>query len=101
MYLDVKIVIITSSEVSGELQDGVTILLLTTDQEPILTFINRGKVTINGKAILQYGSRQIFCMHINPHGPIRPNFSNYIENLEMVEATRAMKGLQRLRDSNL
>ena len=58
MYLDVKIIIITSSEVSGELQDGVTILFLTTDQEPILTFINRGKVTINGKAILQYGSKQ-------------------------------------------
>ena len=99
MYLDIKIIIITSSEVSGELQDGVAILLLTTDQEPILTFINRGKVTISGKAILQYGSRQIFMVHLHAHQPPWPNqaqFSNYIENLEMglhgVEATMAKKG---------
>ena len=51
-YLNSQIFVITSSEVSGELQDGVAILLLTTDQEPILTLINRRKVTTIGKAIL-------------------------------------------------
>ena len=52
--LNIQILIITSDELPCEFQDGVTILLLTTDQEPILTFINRGKVAINDKAILQY-----------------------------------------------
>ena len=52
--LNIQIIIITSGEVPGELQDSVTILLFTTDQEPVLTFINRGKEAINSKAILQY-----------------------------------------------
>ena len=51
-HLNSQIFVITSSEVSGELQDGVAILLLTTDQEPILTLINRRKVTTIGKVIL-------------------------------------------------
>ena len=52
--LNIQIIIITSGEVPAELQDSVTILLFTTDQEPVLTFINRGKEAINSKAILQY-----------------------------------------------
>ena len=57
-YLNSQIFVITSSELPFKLQDGVTILLLTTDQEPILAFIDGGKVATNGKAILQYA-----CMH--------------------------------------
>ena len=52
--LNIQIVIITSGEVPGELQDSVTILLFTTDQEPVLIFIDQGKEAINSKAILQY-----------------------------------------------
>ena len=54
MYLNSQIFVIASSELPSELQNGMAILLFTTDQEPILTFINRwGAGTINGKAILQ------------------------------------------------
>ena len=56
-HLDCEIFIITSSEFPIEFQDGVTILLLSTDQEPVLTFINRGKEAIDGKAILQHSSK--------------------------------------------
>ena len=54
--LNIQIVIITSGEVPGELQDSVTILLFTTDQEPVLIFIDQGKEAINSKAVLHYGS---------------------------------------------
>ena len=39
-YLNVSVSVITSVPVPGELQDGVSIILLSSNQEPVLAWIN-------------------------------------------------------------
>ena len=39
-YLNVSVSVITSGPVPGELQDGVSTILHSSDQEPILAWIN-------------------------------------------------------------
>ena len=52
-YLDVPISVVTGGEVPGELQCSVAILLLCTQQKPVLVGINRREGTTNSKPVLQ------------------------------------------------
>ena len=51
-YLDVPIPVVTGSEVPGELQCGVAILLLCTQQKPVLLGIHRWEGTTISKPVL-------------------------------------------------
>ena len=51
-YLNIKIFVITCGEVSSELQDSVSTLLLPSDQEPVLACINGGQVASLSIAVL-------------------------------------------------
>ena len=52
-YLNVSVSVITSGPVPGELQDGVSTVLLPSDQEPILSWIYGRQGLLKSKAILQ------------------------------------------------
>ena len=51
-YLNVSVSVITSGPVPSELQDGVPIILLPSDQEPVLAWINGRQGFTFSKAIL-------------------------------------------------